>query len=114
MKTLVLAIALLASFGATTAHATTEDSAGWQCARMGDRFCGGKSERIYFAGHLVLVRGYATPRHALQLYVGRNFRVGHFATHCKPVNPYVVRVDIGDTTYAVIHACRHIYHVDIS
>ncbi len=115
MKTLILAVAILAIGGnVSNALAQTEDSPGWQCARMGDRFCGGKNAPVRFAGKLVLVRGYATPRHSLMLYVGRHFRVEHFATDCKPKSPYVIRVDVGDTTYAVIHACKHTYREDIS
>jgi len=115
MRGIIVAIAALVIGGnVASAYATTEDSPGWQCARMGDRFCGGLEAPVRFSGKLVLVRGYRTPRHSLMLYVGRRFRVGHFATHCKPESPYVVGVDIGNTTYALVHACKHTYHVDIS
>lgn len=110
----IATISFWAIFAAKVATAATEDSPGWQCARMGDRYCGGKDGPVRFAGKLVLVRGYAVPRHSLQLWVGRGFQVGHFATHCKPVHPYVVRVEVGSTTYAVVHACRHIYKEAIS
>jgi hypothetical protein len=115
MKNLVIAItALMIGGNASVALAQTEDSPGWQCARMGDRFCGGKTAPVRFAGKLVLVRGLVIPRHSLQLWLGRDFQVGRFAVDCKPVHPYVVGVSVGDTTYAVIHACKHTYKEALS
>lgn len=115
MRGIIIAIAALAIGGnVTTASAMTEDSPGWQCARDGNRFCGGLNAPVRFAGKLVLVRGFATPRHALMLYHGRRFLVGRFATDCKPSHPYVIRVRVGDTTFADVHACKHTYSVAVS